>query len=215
MTRRYVRSDPNATTRECSHCREVKSVELFQRQNGRANGWCRDCRYAANLAYRRARGERPKRFSHLEDGRKLCMKCSDMKPLAEFSPAKRGLGGVAAYCRPCASARIVSKPGFREKNRAATAEYRRRHRARHLANHRIRMWERRNRAKVQADGTATTEFLEALYAESVCHYCRNPTPEDDRTADHKTPLSRGGPHSAANLVMACWSCNCSKRDKTE
>lgn len=77
------------------------------------------------------------------------------------------------------------------------------------------MWERRNRQKVQSDGSVTDEFLDALYAESVCHYCRNQTPESDRTADHKTPLSRGGLHSAANLVMACWSCNCGKRDLTE
>ena len=37
----------------------------------------------------------------------------------------------------------------------------------------------------------------------------------NRTLDHKIPLIRGGTHSKDNCVMACVSCNCSKKDKTD
>lgn len=66
-----------------------------------------------------------------------------------------------------------------------------------------------------SDGTATVEFMRNLYAKRICYYCGWLTFREHRTADHKTPLSRGGLHSASNLVMACYSCNYSKGTKTE
>lgn len=48
-----------------------------------------------------------------------------------------------------------------------------------------------------------------------CYYCNEIIPRELRTIEHKIPLSRGGIHSHWNVVMACLSCNCSKREKTE
>lgn len=41
-----------------------------------------------------------------------------------------------------------------------------------------------------------------------CAYCRAPKPG---TMDHVIPLSRGGSHTASNVVPACRSCNSSKK----
>jgi len=150
-------------------------------------------------------------MSRIEDGKKLCMCCNEMKELSEFSPSTRGLGGIATYCKPC----IASKYKDKEKAKAATSLYRKRNRERHLANHRVRMFEYRTKKKVTSDGTVTDELLKSLYAEPACYYCGEDTPSNLRTIDHKIPLSKGGGHVADNLVMACWSCNCSKRDLNE
>lgn len=66
-----------------------------------------------------------------------------------------------------------------------------------------------------SDGTVTDEFLAALYARTVCAYCDEDVEADDRTADHVIPLSRGGAHSASNLVVACFMCNSTKSDRTD
>ena len=44
----------------------------------------------------------------------------------------------------------------------------------------------------------------------VCIYCGS---KNNLVLDHVVPLSKGGPHSEDNLVIACGSCNCSKGTK--
>lgn len=46
----------------------------------------------------------------------------------------------------------------------------------------------------------------------VCAYCGEVT--DDIHIDHVMPLSRGGSSEMGNLVVACPTCNVSKKDKT-
>jgi len=49
----------------------------------------------------------------------------------------------------------------------------------------------------------------------VCHICGAKTSRDDltfphpryATIDHLIPVSRGGPHTRANVACACWECN--------
>lgn len=45
----------------------------------------------------------------------------------------------------------------------------------------------------------------------VCFWCGFPSNRLEQ--DHIIPLSRGGPHTASNIVPACRSCNASKNDK--
>lgn len=191
----------------CSKCNEPHPPPHYQRRGG---GWCRRCRAQSETARRLDAGIKPRVLSKLENGMKLCLVCAAMKELGEFSPSKRGLGGVAYSCRAC----FRLRPKDKEKSRAATAAYRKKHRARHLAKHRVRMWERNNYKRVTSDGSVTDKLLKALYTTKVCHYCQSWTAKKLRTLDHCTPLARGGAHTASNLVMACLSCNASKRDKT-
>jgi 5-methylcytosine-specific restriction endonuclease McrA len=53
------------------------------------------------------------------------------------------------------------------------------------------------------------EAIKALYR-YCCAYCGQPTAH--LTQDHVVPLSRGGDHTAANVVPACGSCNSRKKD---
>lgn len=45
-----------------------------------------------------------------------------------------------------------------------------------------------------------------------CAYCGKKS--EQLTIDHVIPLSKGGKHSANNVVPACQHCNCSKKDRT-
>lgn len=65
------------------------------------------------------------------------------------------------------------------------------------------------------------EFRIKLYQEQrhLCGYCfkktqlRQKLEKDTATIDHKTPVVKGGTHSAENLIMACWACNRKKGDR--
>jgi len=148
-----------------------------------------------------------KKFSIIKDGKKLCMHCKEMKSLEQFSVAKRGLGGVAAYCKPCFVIRYKSSP---ELSRKRTYAYRKRNREKWLSMHRIHQFRRRTQQKFLDDGTVTENFLIGLYKTENCFYCEKYIQPEKRTADHKIPLARNGWHSASNIVMACFSCNSSK-----
>jgi 5-methylcytosine-specific restriction endonuclease McrA len=104
-------------------------------------------------------------------------------------------------------------PKDNEKARAATKKYRKENAEVYKANHRLHQYKRRTKMEASSDGTLTQAFLETLYRTLFCSYCFKYTVESDRTLDHVVPLSKGGLHSASNAVMACRSCNCSKRDK--
>jgi 5-methylcytosine-specific restriction endonuclease McrA len=195
----------------CSKCKVEREDSLFQKYKGKPSGQCRICKTEAMKAKRLADGIRPKKMSKIEEGLKLCLHCDTMKPLDQFSPAKRGLGGVAAYCKPCFSAKYFD----REAGRQATSKYRQVNRERYLSNHRLTQYKRKAGIAAVSDGTVTDDFLKALYGTSECFYCENETSREDRTADHRVALNKGGSHSASNLVMACWTCNSSKRDLSE
>jgi 5-methylcytosine-specific restriction endonuclease McrA len=198
-------------TRKCSKCGEEKLWSKFQLYKGKPSGQCRECKTAAMKEKRKRDGIPERATSRIEGQRKLCMMCEDMKPLEDFSPSKKGLGGVATYCKQCHAGKYRDK----ERAKVATSRYREVNRERHLASHRIRMFEYRTRKKVTDDGTVTDEFLKALYATEICHYCGQCTEKEERTADHKIALAEDGHHSASNLVMACWSCNSSKRNLSD
>ena len=193
---------------KCSKCGEDKLWSKFQLFKGRPGGQCRECKTAAMKAKRKQDGIPVRAMSRIEDGKKLCMECDTLKPFEDFSPAPRGLMGISAYCKTC----HANKYRDRERAKKATSKYREVNRERHLTNHRVRMFEYRTRKKVTDDGTVTDEFLKELYETEACHYCGCHTEPKLRTADHMTPLALGGLHSATNLVMACFSCNSSKRD---
>jgi len=189
----------------CARCSQWKPEEAV------SGGWCRSCRAAAEAARRVKLGIKPRRQSKVTDTEKWCVECEQWKPLTAFTDTPRGRGGKAVYCKPCHALRYKNK----SKARAATARYRERHGERWKALHRIHQYRRRFQKEVSADGSVTDAVLKELYARSRCHYCRKITPASLRTLEHRQPLSRGGTHTAENLVMACLSCNCGKQARTE
>lgn len=197
-------------TRVCCHCSRRRPAVTFQFFNGRPSGWCRSCRTALARTDRRARGIHPKRVSHLHGSRKFCPECSRIKPLASFSPAARGRGGRAAYCKPC----LAKRQRLLHYDKLKTYSWRARNPERWKAAHRVHQFNRNRQQRAASDGTVTVQVVKALYAQDACAYCDAMILPEDRTLDHKVPLGRGGPHSAVNLVMACFTCNSSKGSLT-
>lgn len=142
---------------------------------------------------------------------KECQRCHRIWPLDRFSPTPRGIHGRATYCRPCMAAYMRDRP--KHLGRATTQKYRDTHRARWRASHRLNQFFRRSLIAASEDGTVTDGFMRKLYTTEICAYCGMKTPEEDRTADHVIPLSKGGKHSASNMVMACHQCNSTKRSE--
>ena len=64
--------------------------------------------------------------------------------------------------------------------------------------------------------TTTLRVRDALHllAIDVCYYCGTDV-RDYYELEHKTPLSRGGPHAIENLCKACGFCNEHKGDMDE
>jgi 5-methylcytosine-specific restriction endonuclease McrA len=73
------------------------------------------------------------------------------------------------------------------------------------ANYRARL--------ASAEGTVTAQdWIDILERHRHrCYYCKKKTIR--MTLDHVIPLSKGGRNSPENVVPACQSCNCAKRDK--
>lgn len=96
------------------------------------------------------------------------------------------------------------RPELREQSRL----YRERHRERMRA-----IYARRHALERQPGviRTLTAEQWKAIKAayNFQCAYCGTRT---KLTQDHVWPISKGGPHTAANIVPACLSCNAKKRD---
>ena len=79
----------------------------------------------------------------------------------------------------------------------------------------FRMWDRERRVKRKAQINATVDKITAKQWSDInaafqhhCVYCLKPFAR--LTMDHIIPLSRGGDHTAANIVPACSRCNSSK-----
>lgn len=195
------------STRKCSKCNQEKPCQSFQLRKGKPFGQCRQCKTEYMKEFRKKNGIKEKKFSFIEDGRKMCLSCNTMKPLEEFSPSQRGLGGVAAYCKPC----IANKYRNKDKAKIATAKYREANKEKYLEAHRLRQSNRNALKKKMDDGSVSNLFLKEIYSTTSCYYCKKDTDKSDRTIDHKVPLSKSGLHSTKNIVMSCRSCNCSKR----
>ena len=105
----------------------------------------------------------------------------------EFPPAKRGSANLAAYCKVCYNDKYYDK----EKAKVYTQAYRDRNRNRWRALHRINQFNRRSLIKATEDGTVTNEFVDSIYQEEFCYWCKEFTDGDDRTLEHIIELSSG------------------------
>lgn len=197
-------ADVDVDLKTCGTCAQVKPRASFASlPNGRCRGVCRQCRATSARARWKTTAEaqggcvRGYRLGAAKQGQAhVCSHCELERPATMYQLYK---GRPSGWCRACAN----------------EAELRRQ--ADPLIQHRTRVqkFERRYRVAVSSDGTVTPVLLANLYAQVVCFYCLRTTSVERRTVDHKTPLIRGGAHSATNLVMACLSCNSRKGPRTE
>lgn len=195
----------------CTKCLETKNISVFSCTKKNTDGtckyynsWCNFCRTEDN---RKRNGSSQKSKATITNIGKSCLRCNVIKPFTEFSPAKRGKLGFSSYCRAC------QPRASKESARKSTQRYRERHQSRHKAAHRLRMLKRRSNIVALSDGTVTDEFLEFVYAQTICCWCGLVTEKEQRTLEHLVELSSGGLHSIFNINMACRSCNSARKNK--
>lgn len=70
-----------------------------------------------------------------------------------------------------------------------------------------------NQTAMLADGTVSKQVVRSLVCETICAWCGCGIDKRNRQIDHITPISKGGAHSALNLVATCDKCNMAKGSK--
>lgn len=176
----------SVTAKQCTHCKIEKPMQEFREHRGLygRSSWCREC----ERQYTRDWTEE-NRNAHNERRRETWSR-------AEFTPEKREAAA----------------------NRART--WYSENKARHLAA--CNQWSRNNKQsrnaiqqkrrfkRLGSDATLTPDgWLETLETfNRSCAYCLSSS--EELTMDHIVPLSRGGSHTADNVVPACRPCNSKK-----
>lgn len=192
----------------CNKCKK-ESDNFSPLKSGKdgLSSWCRDCKREHGTRARRESGIKPKRYRRFENGLLECLDCNKFLDTKSFSDSKRGSFGKSSYCKKCASKR---KSKDKEGQNRRAKQYRAK--GTYRPAHRLRQFNRKATIKATSDGTVTKEFTLQLLDTEHCTYCKKFTDKTNRTLDHVVPLNKGGIHSATNLVMACVSCNSTKKD---
>lgn len=60
---------------------------------------------------------------------------------------------------------------------------------------------------------ATLEEVKILMGAKNCYYCGRELKREEKTIDHKLPVSKGGTNNMNNLVICCQHCNSLKNNK--
>lgn len=152
---------------------------------------------------------------------KLCKFCSTWKPFSEFCRHKGMPLQLNNRCKSCMHS--IQKT-YLEAHKQERSEY---HAAWYIQNaraevERVNRWnlqnpekrieyENRRRALKAQTSIEKIDWKSILKLYNyACAYCGKP---GKMTMDHVVPLSRGGTHTASNVVPACRSCNCRKHDR--
>lgn len=175
-----------------------------------------------------------------DDGTRDCQQCGDRKALTDFHRDDKSPLGRKTVCRACRSSAERARHHLR---RDHNLERNKAYRVANLEALRAReaeAYERNKTARVAA-ATAQAHIRRARIANGqyergvtvlalrkrdgdLCHYCQQETvigrfpkgerPDNMATLEHLLPISRGGSHTFANCVVACWRCNITKGNRT-
>jgi 5-methylcytosine-specific restriction endonuclease McrA len=192
--------------KRCSECGIEKDIEAFYRTSqGKVLACCKTCSYKKSQAYQTANKLRIRLDMPAE---KICNRCHVTKPLSEFHKNAGTRDGYNYACKPCAIA-VVMKSFQRHPETVHKARQRDYHSAsQHARNQRKRM---NRKGAPQNDFTLQQWVTMQERYSFCCAYCGRVRKR--LTQDHIIPLSRGGAHTASNIVPACYPCNTRKHNK--
>lgn len=215
--------------KRCTKCLKIKDGSDFCKNKRSSDGYASHCKECHRSYY----SPHPWHV-YLPGDSKKCGRCNETKQIEEFDT--RG-NGYHTYCREC---RRKMSLEWKRRNDERIREYRRANRKKLRAG--VRRWEEANRERyleikrnlnsqekykiycrlrqnirhraVRAGDFTREDFINLVQQQDACHYCGMVFSEQvPPTIDHVIPLSRGGEHTKANIVLACQSCNSRKRDK--
>jgi 5-methylcytosine-specific restriction endonuclease McrA len=144
--------------------------------------------------------------------KKKCTKCGEVRPRDQFPARPKSSDGLDSNCKTCRSVRTKN---WAQRNRKHLADLaRQRYRSsttiREASHMRSKAAKYKRKAILKTAKSDLTldqwTAIKAAYGYR-CAYCRQQKP---LTQDHVIPVSKGGPHTASNIVPACRSCNSSK-----
>ena len=168
---------------------------------------------------------------------KTCSRCYTVKSINQYYKVKASKDGRYSYCIDCSKKRSRE---YYENNSQKLIDYTKKWKQENPDKHKaqVRRWQiknpemhkqylnnwrarnpekvsdqnhrRRSRKNFNGVFTISKKFLKNLYA-STCLNCGS---NQNITADHVIPISRGGRHSEGNLIPLCQSCNSKKGSKT-
>lgn len=125
--------------------------------------------------------------------------------------------------KPSKEAREVQRKNYIEKAKLkyqTNHDYRAARLKREAQAHRDRPWvmlarkHHRDARLIGAidDQTVTVQALQELWTETThCLYCGRELDIYNKSVEHMIPLSKGGPHTLANVIIICRACNEAKR----
>lgn len=175
------------------------------------------------------------------DGTRECQACGERKSLSDFHNDVKSPLGKRKACKVCRTAVETTR---HHANAEAISIRVKAYRAGNAELVRQRDMDRYERDREQriARATAQSHVRRARIAGrdydrgvtvpallkrdgGLCHYCNvtlvfakfkaGERPDNMGTLEHKQAISRGGSHTWANCVLACWRCNISKSGKEQ
>jgi 5-methylcytosine-specific restriction endonuclease McrA len=208
-------SNPSIAQKRCSKCGELKPLDAFHKAKGNKDGFhtqCKACRaeYSAANAEYISRYGRDYRASHIEKERERshAYYTANVEKRRDYHRTHRAANAdtIREYRR---AYKAANADVIREKDRAYyVAKY-----ATNPDLYHTKWHQRRARIKDNG-GSFTSQELRhmRLTQGGFCAYCQGHHPH--LSIDHVVPLDQGGRHEAANIVLACPTCNSSKGNRT-
>lgn len=160
---------------------------------------------------------------------KKCTVCGLEKPCSEFGKEKRNKSGLRGDCKTCYKIKrdkwMKSNPDYFKEYHERTGYRKKKYQAdREKELESNKQWRTLNREKLSLKQSKYRQLGKSLiydYSDSLwmytllffkfqCVYCGS---KENLQKEHVIPFSKGGEYTIRNIVPACKSCNCSKKDK--
>lgn len=207
----------------CSKCGETKALAEFSKSAMHQGGHhvhCKSCRYTQGQAWRAANRERQReterkrRQSNPEPFRAAQKRYRETqgdvvkeRDRVRYTEQRDHILARKKAARDRRPERYnersrLWKAAHPEKVRAIHARYREQHRELYTEA------QRRRRARKAGVGAERVDRAAIIRRDkSICWMCGRALKPGEVTLDHLWPLSKGGPHAAWNLKVACKPCN--------
>lgn len=185
--------------KRCSACKVAKPLTEFGCNRSKPGGLhdeCRPCKKTSD--HRRYLANRDKRIAQ-------------SRAWVLANPDARKAYVKRYYAENREELRVI-RAAYRETHREELREYTRQWNKANRALRRIAAQRRRAAfAAVPVNDLTIDQWIEILAKFGhACAYCPTGT---DLTMDHVVPISKGGSHTASNIVPACRRCNSSKGNR--